>query len=306
MRKYQYALLIFFATTLRYAHSTRPQDVVNQVARKLGLGTKYVLSPCRLMPFVELSSLLAIEELRQRLEKDPVNPKVIDDAVVKQAQQVYYTVGLHGMMYAGCMLTVHLGESKTRDVLKKWVSGYSNKNRKRSMLRNFNVSVSEGTHSNSDDDCLERMTESLGENRLETNSEWLVSAELRDIQSRLRGRRFTSAQLKAATESIAVTCLLRTNSLSENDKRKVGEILIKAANFFHHLEGGVIRVVIGDSDNTELINTLLRGILQARYLTRDQQLSRATLVIDGESMARKSCHTSSAEECIKNIQRKKI
>ena len=304
MKQYQYALLIFLASILRHTYPAGPQAVLTEVGSKLGLGPEYVTSPCRLMPYVELSSLLTVEELRLRLERDPVNPKTIDDNTVKEAQQVYYTVGLHGMMYAGCMLTTNLGENKTRDIINKWVSEYGNTGRKQSMLRNFNVSISEGKQSNSDKDCLDRMTDSLRDKRLDTNSEWLVTAELNDIQNRLNGRKFTSAELKAATEAVAATCLLTTSSLSDDDKIKVGEILVKAANFFHHLEGGVIRVVIGDRDNTELINTLLRGILKARYLTGNEQKSRAMLVIDGESISRRKCHTqvSTAEECIENMQ----
>ncbi len=285
--------LAFASLSILALHNSRVEGnaVISSLVSKLGLDQQYQTEPCRLMPFVELSPLLAMEGV-----------KGVDLATVKRAQKVYYEIGLSGMLYAGCLMTREMGETKATAVLQQWVSGYGNNMRKLVVSQDFQKAISDGKASTSDKECLTKSIDRLKNSQVSKNPDGLVTSELIQQNITIKGKEFTPEELKAATEMVAVQCLTTTPGLSDGDKADVIAVLMKAAKFFHHIEGGVLRTIVGDKKQGDVLTVLLRGILKANYLQLHEKMERLQLLLDGDAVSSKKCSNKGVEECIGLIE----
>lgn len=265
--------------------------IVSNLVSKLGLSDKYIAEPCRLMPFVELSPLLAMAQLTYT-----------DTKTLKQAQQAYYEIGLSGMLYAACLMTRNLPEAKARAVLQHWVSGYKNMQRKQIVLRDFDTAMRDGKNSTTDKECLEKSINRLKNSQVSKNPHGIITDELKEQQQIMQGKQFSAAELKAATESIAMLCLSSTTGLDDQDRGQLIAVLTKASRFFHHIEGGVLRMIVGDQSQSEVLAILLRGIMNANYLRFDEKMDRLMLILQGDIIASRGCQNKNVQDCVAEIE----
>ena len=268
-------------------------DVVSDLAGKL-LSDASIFSvtsdACRLMPFVELSPLLAI---KRRTD--------LNDTTKANAIKVYYEAGLSAMLYAGCMLTRRIGSTKAKAVLDQWVSGYNNDVRKLIVEADFDKAKTDGTSATTDKACREQQIIRLRASTVTKNPGTWIQDEITNMMSRL-GNKISPAQLKVATEQVAMRCLGETSGLNDKDKVKMGEALVKAAKFFHHIEGGLLQSTLGEEKQDSVLATLLRGILGSDYLTSREKVNRLVMTLKGKQMRqRMTCDKDHVEDCIDGI-----
>ena len=268
-------------------------DVVTDLASKL-LSDASVFSAtsdaCRLMPFVELSPLLAIKR-RQDL----------NDTTKANAINVYYEAGLSAMLYAGCMLTRRIGSTKAKAVLDQWVSGYDNNARKLIVEGDFDKAKTDGTSATTDKACREQQIIRLRASTVTKNPGTWIQDEITNMMRTL-GSKISPAQLKVATEEVAMRCLGDTPGLNDADKVKMGEALVKAAKFFHHIEGGLLQSTLGEVKQDSVLATLLREILGSDYLNPKQKLNRLVMTLKGKQIRqRMTCDKDHVEDCIDGI-----
>eukprot|EP00794_Sanderia_malayensis_P014161 gene14161-15640_t len=269
----------------------RCDEIINGLVAKLGLDQQFSVEPCRLMPFVELSPLLAMARVSG-----------IAGAMVNKTQQAYYKIGLGGMLYVGCLMRIKLGDTKAKAVLQQWVSGYVNPIRKTIVMHDFQTSINDGGVSTNNAECLAKAMDRLKNSEVTVNPGSLITAELAQQSMLLQSKALIPEEMKAATEAVAAQCLLSTPGLSDSDKAELVGVLKEGAKFFHHIEGGVLRTIVGENSQSEVITTLLRGIIKAKYLPLHEKMARLGLLLDGDNVSNKKCMNKSVEECIQLIQ----
>eukprot|EP00112_Aurelia_sp_Birch-Aquarium-sp1_P009929 Seg2147.7 transcript_id=Seg2147.7/GoldUCD/mRNA.D3Y31 product="hypothetical protein" protein_id=Seg2147.7/GoldUCD/D3Y31 len=281
---------IFIAVLFTQSYAT---DVVTDLAGKLLSSPLTFSGPpkaCRLMPFVELSPLLAI---KRRTD--------LNDTTKAAAINVYYEAGLSAMLYAGCMLTRRIGSTKAKAVLDQWISGYDNDARKLIVESDFDKAKTDGTSATTDRACREKQIIRLRASTVTKNPGTWIQDEIINMTSRLAGK-ISPAQLKVATEQIAMRCLGDTPDLNGADKVKMGEALAKAAKFFHHIEGGLLQSTLGEEKQDSVLATLLREILGSNHLTSKEKVDRLVTTLKGKQIRQKmTCDKDHVEDCIDGI-----
>ena len=292
-------------SALEISDSSGSDDPYNEITQALNLQSISVTEGmkrnyCRLLPYAELSSLLAIQQLSQ--DTCSSSSTSINATVISETQRLHYSLGLYAEAFALCIMSRHIGPHKTLEIKKQWLSGYQSlawKAWKENTNRHFNRAIYRGQ--NFTRSCMEWIRRDIDQSLLKMPREQVYMAVLNDLQAKLAIGKLQPIKLIASIETFAKKCLFSTPGVAQDPeiKRTISIALGKASVFFHRMESKVLpRNLPDDKESDELVTLLADGVIKSAFLEPREKIKRTHFMLRGQG-ERRQCQTmSGADDCI--------